>query len=200
MDTRIRGDCEKALYAVGFHPLYPECWPSMFWHPRLRLLLGVSVDNFKMSGPAENIDAEWKLIAPESDLDTPEDAGRYLGCEHVLNYNVKLDKFDHPFAHVFDGSVPDPASKPASPARRTRDYWEHMPELGVHVHHHLQLCKKFQDKPKDSDSFRGGTHRLTVCEPCQSKDEPKEFVHEMESQNSNGLPFWWTGPTYFVGQ
>jgi hypothetical protein len=29
---------EKALYAVGFHPLYPECWPSMFWHPRLKIL------------------------------------------------------------------------------------------------------------------------------------------------------------------
>eukprot|EP00435_Cladocopium_sp_Y103_P074253 s1156_g47.t1 len=26
--------CEKAFDAVGFHPLYPECWPSMFWHPR----------------------------------------------------------------------------------------------------------------------------------------------------------------------
>ena len=48
--------CEKALYAVGFHPLYPECWPSMFWHPKLKLFLGVYVDDFKMSGPSKNID------------------------------------------------------------------------------------------------------------------------------------------------
>ena len=190
--------CEKALYAVGFHPLYPECWPSMFWHPRLKLLLGVYVDDFKMSGPSENIDAGWKLIASQIDMDTPEDAGRYLGCEHIFKFDVKLNKSDHPFAHVFDASVPDPSSKPASPARRTRDYWEHMPELGVHVHHHLQPRKKFQDKPKDSESFRAGTHRLTVCEPCQSNDEPKEFVHDTESQSPTGLPFWWTGSTYFV--
>ena len=190
--------CEKALYAVGFHPLYPECWPSMFWHPKLKLLLGVYVDDFKMSGPSKNIDEGWKLISSQIDMDTPEDAGRYLGCEHVFKQNVKLDVSAHPFAHVFDASIPDPSSKPASPARRTKDYWEHMPELGVYVHHHLQPRKKFQDKPKDDVSFRAGTHRLTVCEPCQTQDEPKEYVHDMESQNPTGLPFWWTGSTYFV--
>ena len=104
----------------------------------------------------------------------------------------------HPFAHIFDASIPDPSSKPASPARRTKDYWEHMPELGVYVHYHLQPRKKFQDKPKDDISFRAGTHRLTVCEPCQTQDEPKEYVHDMESQNPTGLSFWWTGSTYFV--
>ena len=190
--------CEKALYAVGFHPLYPECWPSMFWHPKLKLLLGVYVDDFKMSGPSKNIDEGWKLISSQIDMDTPEDAGRYLGCEHVFKQNVKLDVSAHPFAHVFDASIPDPSSKPASPARRTKDYWEHMPEFGVYVHHHLQPRKKFQDKPKDDMSFRAGTHRLTVCEPCQTQDEPKEYVHDMESQNPTGLPFWWTGSTYFV--
>ena len=115
--------CEKALYAVGFHPLYPECWPSMFWHPKLKLLLGVYVDDFKMSGPSKNIDEGWKLISSQIDMDTPEDAGRYLGCEHVFKQNVKLDVSAHPFAHVFDASIPDPSSKPASPARRTKDYW-----------------------------------------------------------------------------
>ena len=56
------------------------------------------------------------------DMDTPEDAGRYLGCEHVFKQNVKLDVSAHPFAHVFDASIPGPSSKPASPARRTKDY------------------------------------------------------------------------------
>ena len=99
----------------------------------------------------------------------------------------------HPFAHVFDASIPDPSSKPASPARRTKDYWEHMPELGVYVHYHLQPRKKFQDKPKDDISFRAGTHRLTVCEPCQTQDEPKEYVHDMESQNPTQLDFHFGG-------
>ena len=96
--------CEKALYAVGFHPLYPECWPSMFWHRKLKLLLGVYVDDFKMSGPSCNIDKGWKLISSQIDMDSPEDAGRYLGCEHVFKQDVKLDVSAHPFAHVFDAS------------------------------------------------------------------------------------------------
>ena len=37
-----------------------------------------------------------------------------------------------------------------------------------------------------------------MCEPCQSNDEPKEIVYDLESQNPNGPPFWWTGSTYFV--
>jgi len=169
-----------------------------FWHPTLKLLLGVYVDDFKMSGPSCNIDEGWKLISSQIDMDSPEDAGRYLGCEHVFKQDVKLDVSAHPFAHVFDAGIPDPSSKPASPARRTKDYWGHMPELGVCVHHHLQPRKKFQDKPKDNMSFRAGTRRLTVCEPCQTHDEPKDYVHDMESQNPTGLPFWWTGSTYFV--
>ena len=60
--------CEKALCAVGFHPLYPECWPSMFRHPKLKLLLGVYVDDFKMSGPSSNIDEGWKLISTQINL------------------------------------------------------------------------------------------------------------------------------------
>ena len=95
----------------------------MFWHPKLKLLLGVYVDDFKMSGPSKNIDEGWKLIASQIDMDTPEDGGRYLGCEHVFKQNVKLDVSAHPFAHVFDASIPDLSSKPASPARRTKDYW-----------------------------------------------------------------------------
>ena len=47
----------------------------MFWHPKLKLLLGVYVDDFKMSGPSSNIDEGWKLISSQIDMDTPEDAG-----------------------------------------------------------------------------------------------------------------------------
>ena len=84
--------CEKGLYAVGFHPLYPECWPSMFWHPRLKLLLGVYVGDFKMSGPAKNVEEGWKFIASQIDMDTPEDAGRYFGCEHAFK---QMTRFAH---------------------------------------------------------------------------------------------------------
>ena len=77
MGTLIPGSLATSLregiVCNGFHPLYPECWLSMFWHPRLKLLLGVYVDDFKMSGPANNIEDGWKLIASQIDMDTPED-------------------------------------------------------------------------------------------------------------------------------
>ena len=44
----------------------------MFWHPKLKLLLGVYVDDFKMSGPSNNIDGGWKLISSQIDMDTPK--------------------------------------------------------------------------------------------------------------------------------
>ena len=190
--------CEKALMAVGFQPLYPECWPSMFWHPKLKLLLGVYVDDFKMSGPSENIDEGWKLISSKIDMDTPEPAGRYLGCEHIVHENIKLDKSYHPFAHVFDASVKDPAEKPAAPVSRTQDYWEHDVENGVMILHHVQPRKKFQPLPKDSPSFRAGTQRLTVCKPFQQGMKEREYEHDVGSQSPTGLSFWWTGASYFV--
>ena len=41
-----------------------------FWHPTLKLLLGVYVDDFKMSGPSCNIDEGWKLISSQIDMDS----------------------------------------------------------------------------------------------------------------------------------
>ena len=51
--------CEAMFAQVGFRPLHPDCWPSMFWHSELRLLLAVYVDDFKMAGPTDNIDKGW---------------------------------------------------------------------------------------------------------------------------------------------
>ena len=82
--------CESCLIKVGFKALHPECWPSMFWHERLRLLLAVYVDDFKLAGPRENHDEGWKLIGEHIEMDPPEDVGRYLGCEHIVQHEVKL--------------------------------------------------------------------------------------------------------------
>ena len=48
----IHGDSH--LKKVGFRPLNVN-WPSVYFHDRLRLMLMVYVDDFKMSGPAENM-------------------------------------------------------------------------------------------------------------------------------------------------
>ena len=59
--------CEAKLLLVGFVMPDPEGWPSVFFHPELKLLLVVYVDDFKMSGPKENMSKGWNLIA---DMDT----------------------------------------------------------------------------------------------------------------------------------
>ena len=46
--------CNGKVKLVGFNSMGAE-WPSMFWHPRLRLLLSVYADDFKMAGPQENL-------------------------------------------------------------------------------------------------------------------------------------------------
>ena len=86
-----------------------------------------------MAGPKENMEKGWDLISRNIDMDKPEDAGRYLRCDHVFHRDVKLSTDYHPFAHVFDDSLPDPSSMPAAAARRTQDHWEHCPEYGILV-------------------------------------------------------------------
>ena len=92
-----------------------ECWPSIFWHSELRLLLAVYVDDFKLAGPQENHEKGWELIGKHIDMDTPEEVGRYLGCDHVVTKDLPVDV--RPFAHVFDHWIRDPASTPAASAR-----------------------------------------------------------------------------------
>ncbi len=75
--------CEKELRAVGFKPV-PQ-WKSIFFHPGLQLLLMVYVDDFKMSGPSENLSKGWSLIRGRIKTDDPAPVNRCLGCEHRVN-------------------------------------------------------------------------------------------------------------------
>ena len=117
-------DCEAMLIEVGFRVPGPEGWPSVFFHPELKLLLVVFVDDFKMAGPIESMSKGWQLIASKIDMDTPGQVNRYLGCDHVQEKDVLLSTDDHPFAYLFDKSLPDPAAKTAAAAHRTQDFWE----------------------------------------------------------------------------
>ena len=54
----------------------------MFWHEELKLLLMVYVDDFKMSGPKENLEKGWKMIRSGLDTDDPAPVDRCLGCHH----------------------------------------------------------------------------------------------------------------------
>lgn len=60
--------CEAMLTEVGFTMPDPEGWPSVFFHPELKLLLVVYVDDFKMAGPIESMSKGWQLIASKIDM------------------------------------------------------------------------------------------------------------------------------------
>ena len=44
----------------------------------------VYVDDFKMSGPIENMHKGWELIRTSIKIDEPSLPGKYLGCNHVI--------------------------------------------------------------------------------------------------------------------
>ena len=192
--------CEAMLNLVGFRPLHPDCWSSMFWHDELRLLLAVYVDDFKMAGPAESIDKGWKLISSKIDMEPPEDVGRYLGCEHVTTRGVRLTAEHHPFAHVYDHTIQDPANQPAAAAHRSQDHWEHFPEHGVLVHCHVQPRKKFSSLPRECGDLKLGPSRCTEYKPCTPEGDASERWDDVENNKQTGLPYWWTGFTYFVDE
>ena len=75
--------CETQLRSVGFVPI-PD-WRSCFWHAGLRLFLVVYVDDFKMSGPQDNMARGWALVRKHIRTDPPQAVGKYLGCEHFVS-------------------------------------------------------------------------------------------------------------------
>jgi len=74
--------CEKHLRSVGFTPIAD--WRSVFFHDKLKLLLAVYVDDFKMAGPKVNMKQGWDLIQAGIKMDTPAAVGKYLGCDHKI--------------------------------------------------------------------------------------------------------------------
>jgi hypothetical protein len=52
--------CEKHLRSVGYEPV--RDWRSVFWHPKLQVLLVVYVDDFKVAGPEKSLREAWALI------------------------------------------------------------------------------------------------------------------------------------------
>ena len=82
-------------------------------------------------------------------MDTPGQVNRYLGCDRIQEKNVLLSKDDHPFAYLFDKSLPDPAAKTAAAAHRTQDFWEVEPGHGVYIRHHCQPRKGYYVPDED---------------------------------------------------
>ena len=45
--------CNKCLAQAGFRPI--KAWPPCFYHEKLKLVLSVYVDDFKLAGPKDNL-------------------------------------------------------------------------------------------------------------------------------------------------
>ena len=185
--------CETQLKSVGWIPILPEIWQSVFYHPELELLLVVYVDDFKMAGPTKNMAEGWKGINSVIDMDPPEALGRYFGCNHVENQQINLPKSEHPFARVFE-------QKPAAIARgdpvpvRREDFWEVDLEANTVVRHHIYPRKKLY-VPTEEDVLAFplmGTARVTEF-------DSKEELHIDDFNQGGETKFdWWTGRTYFL--
>ena len=192
--------CETQLLAVGFVMPDPEGWPSVLYHHELKLLMVVYVDDFKMSGPKESMKKGWELVASRIDMDTPGVVSRYLGCDHQLNYNVSLKVEDHPFAHLFDKSLPDPAAKQAAAAHRTQDYWHFDEKNNVYVRHHVQPRKKlFTPEFEVISTCALSPFRCTMIDSSQPGGEATENWDEMygtRGENNSGESVLCTGETY----
>ena len=74
--------CEEHLASVVFVPA-PD-WRSTYWHPELKLLLMVYVDDFKMTGPSAKFAKGWSLIRQRVKTDEPHTVTECLGCEHLV--------------------------------------------------------------------------------------------------------------------
>jgi hypothetical protein len=71
--------CEAHLLSVGFENIPGNAWPSCYWHPKLELFCVVYVDDFKLAGPEQNLEAGWKLIRSHIKMEDPASFGLYLG-------------------------------------------------------------------------------------------------------------------------
>ena len=69
----------EKLLKCEFEPI--ARWECLFFHRRLRLILSVYVDDFKLVVKQENLKEGWRLITGSGlDLDPPTPLGDYLGC------------------------------------------------------------------------------------------------------------------------
>ena len=76
---------------------------------KLKLLLAVYVDDFKMAGPKMNLKEGWRIIREGIKADEPAKAGKYLGA---ITNNQKSG------LHL--GPIPWPRSTRPTPTRQIR--------------------------------------------------------------------------------
>ena len=67
--------CTDKFLKLGFEKI-PD-WESCYLHRKLRLVLLVYVDDFKMAGDKNSLKAGWALIRKEIRMDDPTPTGKF---------------------------------------------------------------------------------------------------------------------------
>ena len=81
--------CDKRVRKAGFEPISKSNWPGVYFNKKSKLMLVVSVDDIKMSGPEHEMEKAWndlssnnaggiKLEVPKGDT---QETITFLGCE-----------------------------------------------------------------------------------------------------------------------
>ena len=87
-------------------------------HKDLKLVLLVYVDDFKMSGSKENMQAGWELIRTKIKMDDPTPIGKFLGGGHAkidLQYKELEDQLKAAIP------LPLPANERTRPEKDAQD-------------------------------------------------------------------------------
>ena len=144
-----------------------------------------------MAGPTENMKKGWSSISSVIDIDDPEPYGRYFGCEHEEENNVKLKPKDHPFSHIFSNSP----SAAAVSQHRTNDFWEHYQQNGTWIRHHIYPRKKFfhpRDCENSVPTHTFADERITIFD-----EGNVETQYNWKNKGEEDQKKWWTGKTIF---
>ena len=147
-----------------------------------------------MAGPKSNLSQGWKSIADVIEIDAPEPFGRYFGCEHRVEENIKLSKEDHPFHHIFS------TVKTAAVAHqhRTNDFWEHDKANKTWTRYHIYPRKR-RWIPRDCyDEVPTAKFEHARWTYVDGVDEP--ILDDWVKSGDIDQGGWWTGKTVFTYQ
>ena len=75
--------CDLMLKANGFYPIHG--WSGCYAHKKLRAVLTVYVDDFKLAAHEDDVKEAWKAIRSKVKLEDPVPLKLYLGCTHKVH-------------------------------------------------------------------------------------------------------------------
>jgi hypothetical protein len=81
--------CDAKVASIGFKPI-PN-WPGCYVHGKLRALLTVYVDDFKLAAHKNDEKAVWKALQTQLVLEPPTPLALHLGCLHHQMDMVLVD-------------------------------------------------------------------------------------------------------------